>query len=380
MCTSFKVAFPFNQKGNPDQVAIGRSMEFGVQLNSKLFFRKAGHEFEQNFYNPKVHEECPMGDVFGLKWTGKYGFVGMNAFGQPFLTDGINTEGLYVGALVLRGAQYQEITDPTKGLAYLNFVNWALSKFKNCYELHQALKNNEVQVGNFPGNTDLLTHFAVHDVNNESLVIEYVDGECKIYDNSGIGVMTNDPVFPWQVTNLWNFTEVNPVSKVEFYDGNISNKDKTLRKYQLTNEGSGFSYIPGGQLPAQRFVRAAMMVNYSEMGADKGTDSAAVLASHILNTVDIPEGVVRSDTEPDINAEGPALEDYTSWATISDLRSRTYSVRQYESPLVYSLNITELAKEGGLEQLNGKQVPVPTRQLSIPLSKDYLLKHDLEPV
>jgi choloylglycine hydrolase len=37
----------------------------------------------------------------GKKWNGKYGFVTLTAYGQPYGPDGLNEEGLYVGVYYL---------------------------------------------------------------------------------------------------------------------------------------------------------------------------------------------------------------------------------------------------------------------------------------
>ncbi len=48
-------------------------------------------------------------------------------------------------------------------------------------------------------------HYTLHDVNGDSIVIEFANGQQHIYDNP-LGVMTNGPEFPWHLTNLNNYT------------------------------------------------------------------------------------------------------------------------------------------------------------------------------
>ena len=50
----------------------------------------------------------------------------------------------------------------------------------------------------------LQLHYAVHDAQGRSAVIEYVGGHLHIYDNP-LGVVTNSPSFDWHQTNLRNF-------------------------------------------------------------------------------------------------------------------------------------------------------------------------------
>lgn len=44
-------------------------------------------------------------------------------------------------------------------------------------------------------------HVALHDAAGKNLVIEFIEGEVKIYDNP-LGVLTNRPDFTWQINNL----------------------------------------------------------------------------------------------------------------------------------------------------------------------------------
>lgn len=66
-----------------------------------------------------------------------------------------------------------------------------------------------------------------------------------------------------------------------------------------------------------------------------GKEDATTLAFHILNTVDIPQGTSRDST-------GNLVHDYTQWATVSDLVNKKYSVRMYESPQIFSLDLNKL--------------------------------------
>ena len=47
-------------------------------------------------------------------------------------------------------------------------------------------------------------HYTFHDPSGASIVLEYINGEPKIYDNE-LGVMTNSPDFEWHRVNLNNY-------------------------------------------------------------------------------------------------------------------------------------------------------------------------------
>jgi choloylglycine hydrolase len=359
MCTDFQIHVE-----NQGYVS-GRSKEFALNLNSKFFFRKAGHKFTQELW----------GKQFGFSWTGTYGFVAMNSFDLPLVTDGINTAGLSTGTLWLPGSQYQTITDPSKGLCIDNFAAWILSSFATCDDVKAALKDNIVEVGASSVVTNMLPlHFPVHDSNGNCIVIEFTGGEVMIYDNP-VGTLTNQPEFPWHLNNLRNYTSLSPYDVDEI----------TFNGYDVTQtgHGTGLSDIPGDPTPPSRFVRATVMTSF----ADPVTtiDAGKNLAFHVLNTVDIPKGIVAEKSKgaltkqefleklpseivdqlpeelisklPDDVSSILPTKDYTQWVVVRDAAKKTYSARFYGSQQVRSVNLLELEKSGMLDKLNGLLVP-----------------------
>jgi len=131
-------------------------------------------------------------------------------------------------------------------------------------------------------------HIAVHDAAGKNLVIEFIDGEVKVYDNP-LGVMTNRPDFEWQINNLRNYINLDAHDR----------KDKMLNglKIEPTGVGSGLLGLPGDWTPPSRFVRLA----YSLDAALPVKDAAESvnLAEHLLNIVDIPKGVAQKSIAMD---------------------------------------------------------------------------------
>ena len=81
-----------------------------------------------------------------------------------------------------------------------------LSNFATVAEVRQAMRKVRVVQGPTAAGIFPL-HFAVHDAQGNSLVIEYVQGKLHIYDNP-LGVMTNSPTFDWMTTYLSNFVNL----------------------------------------------------------------------------------------------------------------------------------------------------------------------------
>ncbi|GEM_PF-5065342 len=351
MCTNFRIL-----NKNSEEIVIGRSMEFAFFLDAKIFYSPHIRGInKQCFYNPFTQKYCSPEEVnnYKFEWKSKYAFISTSSFNQELATDGFNTEGLYVGALLLNCTEYQKITTPSKGLYFLNFCNWVLSSFKSCKEVHNALSNGEVQIGN-PLKENFGLHFAIHDASGESMVVEIVNEKINLYCNTKIGVMTNDPELPWHMQNLQNYTCVTPHIVKNMPKGNF----KIPENRSL---GSGFELLPGGQLPSARYIRTAMMVNYSilEHNSQEGLMNSKNLAFHILNTVDIPYGIAREsfDTKND-----PLIKnDYTMYSTVSDLTNKIYYIRLYNSPIVYSYNLDKISNE----VFEKRQIDIPTEEFAI---------------
>ncbi|HAS39003.1 MAG TPA: choloylglycine hydrolase [Microscillaceae bacterium] len=347
MCTNFTLTTTKNQ------VVNGRSMEFGTDLGSQFFFRKAGHD-----YKGILNE-------FGAEysWTGKYAFVCMNAsrlpFGKYLATDGINTQGLSTGSLWLPGSQYQNITDKKKELPVELFCNWVLSQFATCEEVKKAVLSGEVQVKGLTLGKDQLmpVHFPVQDAQGNSIVIEYIDGEPHVHDNP-VGVLTNDPPFEWHVTNLRNYVNIN--------SEDFESAEFERVQYLQTGHGTGFSGIPGDSTPPSRFVRAAMMKNF--ITPVETLDEAVISAFHILNTVDIPQGTSKS------SKNGKVAYDVTQWAVVKDLERKIYYARFYGSPQVYSVDLNKI----DFDQMDGKMIAIPDSPISIDLTDKAKEKELLE--
>ena len=80
----------------------------------------------------------------GKRWKGRFGFVSMTAYGQPFGPDGMNEKGLYVGMYYLPG--YASYNSYDSGLADTSvsvgdFMQWILSSFQTVDEVKRNLEN-----------------------------------------------------------------------------------------------------------------------------------------------------------------------------------------------------------------------------------------------
>ncbi len=93
-------------------VIYARTMEVGADLQSEMLIVPRGWQYVG---------ETPDGTP-GLRWTTRYGFVGPNVHGQPYVCDGLNEKGLAVGNFLFPGtAGYQKIEKPDAGRTMASF-------------------------------------------------------------------------------------------------------------------------------------------------------------------------------------------------------------------------------------------------------------------
>ncbi len=99
-----------------------------------------------------------------------------------------------------------------KSITDMDFVRWMLSQFKTVDEVITAMKSIDIVPVylDAKGQPSPTGHWRVTDKTGRSVVIEIMNqGEVHIYENE-VGVLTNSPTFPWQVTNLNNYLHLQP--------------------------------------------------------------------------------------------------------------------------------------------------------------------------
>jgi choloylglycine hydrolase len=107
-----------------DGTAIyARTMEWGASdLKSELALVPQATSFKSALGAGKT----------GMEWKNRYGFVGVNAAGLPYATDGMNEAGLTVGVLFFPGfAEFQEPSADQQSatVSSVDLANYLLSNF-----------------------------------------------------------------------------------------------------------------------------------------------------------------------------------------------------------------------------------------------------------
>ncbi len=318
-CTDFQI------KAKDNTVVIGRSMEFPVDLHSNVVIVPRGEQFVS----------IDNKGIKGITWTNRYGFLGIDAYNlKNCYVEGFNEKGLAFDALMFTGAKYQQAL-PGKFVAISDIGSWIMGNFATVEEVKEALPKVNVagrSLKEANGNLDM--HIAVHDASGKNLVIEFIDGQVKVYDNP-LGVMTNRPDFEWQVNNLRNYINLDAHDR----------KDKILNglKLEPTGVGSGLLGLPGDWTPPSRFVRVAYSLDAALPA--KNAPEALNLAEHLLNIVDIPKGAIEENPAPLVHMQG-----YAQWVVIKDLTNLTLYYKTYENTAWKKVDLKKFSLAPGAPQ------------------------------
>lgn len=307
-------------------VVYGRTLEFGIPLPTDVIIIPKHTPYKGT---------TQLNTQNGKKWETKYSIVGAAPYQYPDILDGLNSEGLAVGLFYFPGyAKYQDLTKENQKNA---MAPWELGTFLlgNCANVEEVKKILSTifvvsvvvpEMGMVPP-----VHYTVNDAQGNGLVIEYVNGELRTYDNP-IGVMTNAPTFDWHMTNLNNYVNlsVNNASPIEL--GTV--------KVTGFGQGTGLLRIPGDFTPPSRFVRATFF-SQATVPATTAEDTVFQLF-HILNQFDIPKGAARGN----VSGDNEKNVEYTNWTSANNLQEKKFYYRTYTNSTVKMINLNQVDLSG----------------------------------
>ncbi len=306
-----------------------RTIEWGeYNLNSKLVVSP------KNF----IYTSTLNDGTKGLSWKNKYAFVGISVVDNAFIGEGTNEKGLNAGVFYFRG--YGSLEQLSKAnhkqaLTDMDFVRWILSNFASVDEmLEEFQKITLVPVMLYADGTPTPTgHWRVSDASGRNIVIEITDnGKVNIYENT-VGVLTNSPTFPWQITNLSNYLNINP--------GTITSAD--FGNYIANTFGTGNASfgLPGDISSPSRFVRIAFYK--ATLPSFKSGLEAVSASFHILNNFDIPIGIEFAWGEE--RKHIPNIPSATQWTAVSNLTSKHYYYKTMNDSTIRKVDIIQITKQ-----------------------------------
>lgn len=340
MCT---VLLYLDAKGRP---YVGRSNEFiGIQPDSLTYY-PVGTTIESITPDQKP----------GMKFQTKYAVFGATLRGmtanakQDALHEAANDQGLTFTANSLSGNKSPDVSkaSPAKILSAIDLGMWALGSFSTVAAVKNAILNKDVEIW-LPVISSLGTeaspvHFALWDTTGAGIVIEWTNGFTEVHDNL-VGVMTNNPPFPWHLENMKNYAY-------------LTNVDKNSEKFNKLNvaapdSGGNMSGLPSSEISWGRFVKAAYYSNFA-FKADT-PEFAIITLGHIMNNFDRPINIsVDTVNDPpggerDMSTGKGAstFSEITAFIVLHDLTQQYFYIRT-----VFSLNFTkfDIRKLGSLKK------------------------------
>lgn len=318
-CTGLKLV---NKDGS---FVTGRTVEFGIKIDATAAMVPRGYAFTG---------KTPNGD--GLKYTAKHAVLGIYAYKDVKIMDGMNDAGLVAGAFYLPTfASYTPVTaeNQSKGLSSAEFPNWILSQFGSVDEVRKAVEAGDAiitpTVLDGWGSAPPPFHYVVYDKSGAAIVIEPIDGKLVIHDNP-LGTITNSPTFDWHMTNLRNYITLNP--------DNVQSGKIGPVELQAFGLGNGMWGLPGDFSPPSRFVRAALF-SANALPSDNAEEGITHVF-HVLNNFDIPKGIGRT------HEYGGLQADYTIITTAKDSQNLRYYYKTYDDQTIRMIDMKQLDLDG----------------------------------
>jgi choloylglycine hydrolase len=264
---------------------------------------------------------------------------------KTLVSDGMNEKGLVIGVLYLPTfAQYEAPDSQRKDrtLGCWELPSFLLSTCTTVQEVKTVLPTVLVAQQPPPGMGDFILpiHYYISDKSGAVIIVEYVKGKRHIYDDP-MGVLTNSPPFDWHLNNLANYVNLAPVNPapVQFANWAVPN----------IGQGSGLLGLPGDFTSPSRFVRATIFSQWAH--PQKTALEAVNLGFHLLNTFDIPDGLVQS--RPD-EGKGISHTETTEWVIVHDKSNLKTYFRGYKSLRIQMVDLNKIDfTKGGF-----KHVPI----------------------
>ena len=206
-----------------------------------------------------------------------YAMIGMSTIVKdyPLYYDATNEFGLSVAGLNFPGnAVYFPFNEKMQNIAPFEFIPWILSQCKSVSDAETILENTILAEIPFNAEYSLTPlHWMISD-KQQSITVEQTISGLEIYDNP-VGVLTNNPVFPFHLYNLSNYLNLTR----EIPNNRFSSKIELIP----SSLGMGAVGLPGDLSSASRFIRAAF-TKLNSVSSDSETASLSQFF-HILESV-----------------------------------------------------------------------------------------------
>lgn len=262
--------------------------------------------------------------------------------GCPLYAEAVNEEGLCLAALNFPGnAVYAEAPESGKtNLAPFELFGFLLGTCATVKEAEEQLKTVCITHTAFKDGYPVAPlHWHIAD-KDQSLVLECTKDGMHLYENP-VGVLTNNPPFPFQLTNLQNYMHLtsNPPE----------NRFAPALKLAPYGQGMGALGLPGDASPASRFVRAAFCKWNTELPS--GEEASVTQFFHILDNVAMVAGSVRTPENK---------FDRTTYSSCINASRGIYYYKTYENNQISAVSMHKTDLDGCapvvFEQVSRQQI------------------------
>ena len=315
-------------EGEDATAVYGRTMEWGAfDWHAKAVVYPRGEKFQGT---------TPDGRN-GISWEGKYGFLGIELADRT-AGDGMNEAGLAGGVFYHTGFAEYAVYDPAlsdKSMAPTDVLPYILSNFSSISEVREGMKDlRVVSVVDPTLNKVAPLHLMIVEPGGNSLVIEFTEGEQKLFDNP-VGVIANNPTFDWHLQNLRNYG----------YLSNDSFEKKTWGDLEVTPlaSGSGLLGLPGDYTSPSRFVRATVLKEISRQ--TKGGFDTVNQFFRIMDSFNVPANQGEGSTGGS-NQEAGVPSD-TQWTVAHDTNNLVTYFHTMYNRRIRKIDLKELDFETG---------------------------------
>jgi penicillin V acylase-like amidase (Ntn superfamily) len=242
-----------------------------------------------------------------LQWKSKYASIGVTAFNVA-ISDGMNEKGMNANLLYLHDTQYEK-RDGRPGIANSVWAQYILDNFATVEEAVDAMSKVQIVSVSAEGR-EWPVHLSIADASGDSAIFEFVKGKMTVHRGPDTLVMTNEPIFTVQRSNLL--------------------------KYRLFG---GKLPMPGDVDPKSRFVRASSYLK--TLPKSPSLEEAVAGAYSVTRNVSVPFGA--HDT-----SGGDSTDVWpTRWGSLADLSHRVYYFQSTRSPNLFWVNLNKVNTSEG---------------------------------
>lgn len=240
--------------------------------------------------------------------------------GEPLYYDATNEKGLSIAGLNFpENAFYNEVRLNCENIAPFELIPFLLGSCSTVTEAVEQIKKINLANINFSDEYPLSPlHWLVSD-KNESVTVEPLKSGVKIYKNP-VGVLTNNPPFDYQMTNLCNYSSLTKAVPKNTFCENLD--------LPLYSRGMGAIGLPGDFSSVSRFVKAAFVKENSV--CEENEASAVTQFFHILSSVSQPRGSIQLD-------DGGYVS--TVYTSCCNTDKGIYYYTTYENPRISAVNM-----------------------------------------